>query len=642
MKKQNKDSGVSNEKSQFSLLASKRFAPFFWTQFFGAFNDNVFRNALILLIAFKSSQMVAGRSDIFINIAAGLFILPFFLFSATAGQIADKFEKDRLIRIIKLVEIVIMICAAVAFYFNNLIILLLLLFLMGTQSAFFGPVKYSIIPQHLKHGEIIGGNAMVEMGTFVSILLGTITGGVLSQLERGALLIGTTLCMVAVAGWLASRYIPEASPASSGLKINFNPVTQTLKTIKFAQKERSVFLSILGISWFWFLGVAYLTQLPNFTKEVLKSSESVVTMLLAMFSIGVGIGSLLCERLSGRKVEIGLVPLGSIGLSLFGFDLFLSYTPPIVENLMGIRQFLSTPGSFRVIADLILIGLFGGFYIVPLFALIQVRSATEVRARVIAANNILNALFMVFSSIAAVLLIGFAELTIPHFFLILAIANAAVAVYIYSLVPEFTMRFLIWILTHTMYRVKHIDLKIIPDEGPAVLVCNHVSYIDGLIIAGACRRPVRFVIYEPIYRLPVLHFIFRTGKAIPITSQKEDPETFKNAFKEISLALDDGELVCIFPEGSLTKDGKIDKFRPGIEKIIKRNPVPVIPLALRGLWGSFFSHKGGKALSSRPKRLWSRIELVAGKPLSPSLTTANNLFNIVKTLKNKTRRSHVY
>lgn len=634
MKKLNRNSTVNNERSQFSLLASRRFAPFFWTQFFGAFNDNVFRNALFLLIAFKSTQMVAGRSDIFINIAAGLFILPFFLFSATAGQIADKFEKGRLIRIIKLVEILIMISAAVAFYLNNLVILLLLLFLMGTQSAFFGPVKYSIIPQHLKHNEIIGGNAMVEMGTFVSILLGTITGGVLSQLDRGVLMIGTTLCMVAVVGWLASRYIPVASPASSGLKINFNPVTQTLKTIRLAQKERSVFLSILGISWFWFLGVAYLTQLPNFTKEVLKSSESVVTMLLAMFSIGVGIGSLLCERLSGRKVEIGLVPLGSIGLSLFGFDLFLSYTPPIVENLMGIRQFLSTPGSFRVIADLILIGLFGGFYIVPLFALIQVRSKTEIRARIIAANNILNALFMVFSSIAAVLLIGFAKLSIPLFFLILSIANAAVAIYIYFLVPEFTMRFLIWILTHTMYRVKHIDLNTIPDEGPAVLVCNHVSYIDGLIIAGACRRPVRFVIYKPIYRLPVLHFIFRTGKAIPIVSQKEDLEAFENAFKEISLALDDGELVCIFPEGSLTKDGKIDKFRPGIEKIIKRNPVPVIPLALRGLWGSFFSHKDGKALSRSPKRFWSKIVLVGGKPVSPDMASANNLFNIVKALKN--------
>jgi len=626
-----------NEKSQFGLLTTKRFAPFFWTQFLGAFNDNIYKNSLILLIAYQSSQSLPLDSTTLVNLAAGLFILPFFLFSATAGQLADKYEKSKLIQYVKLLEIVIMGLAAVAFIFNSMLSLMLLLFLMGTQSTFFGPVKYSIIPQHLTTGEIVGGNAMVEMGTFVAILLGTITGGVLVLSDNREIWISLSVCIVAIAGWLASRWIPKAASASPELKIDWNPFTQTWKTIQFARNVHSVFLSVLGISWFWLLGAAYLTQLPNFTKEVLKSSESVVTLLLTMFSVGIGVGSLLCERLSGRKIELGLVPLGSIGLSIFGIDLFFAYTPPDVEVLMRLGEFLKTDGSFRVLADLILIGVFGGLYIVPLFAFVQMRTQVECRARVIAANNILNAFFMVFSSLWAILLLNIAGLTIPQFFLVLALMNIAVAVYIYSVVPEFLMRFLIWILTHTMYRVSHYDLENIPDEGAAVLVCNHVSYVDGLLIAGSCRRPIRFVMHEAFYRIPVLNFIMRTGKAIPITSQRENPETYNKAFEQIAQTLDEGELICIFPEGKLTKDGEIDEFKPGIEKIIRQNPVPVIPLALRGLWGSVFSHKEGFAMTRLPKRFWSKIELVAGKPVMSEDVTAERLREIVKELRGEYR-----
>ncbi len=631
-----------NEKSQFGLLTTKRFAPFFWTQFLGAFNDNIYKNSLILLIAYQSGQSLPLDSTTLVNLAAGLFILPFFLFSATAGQLADKYEKSVLIQYVKLLEIIIMGLAAVAFFFNSIISLMLLLFLMGTQSTFFGPVKYSIIPQHLTTGEIVGGNAMVEMGTFVAILLGTIAGGVLVLTEYRELWISLSVCIVAIAGWLASRWIPKADSASPELKIEWNPFTQTWKTIQFARNVHSVFLSVLGISWFWLLGAAYLTQLPNFTKDVLRSSESVVTLLLTMFSVGIGVGSLLCERLSGRKIELGLVPLGSIGLSIFGIDLFFAYTPPDVESLMGLGEFLKTEGSFRVLADLIMIGVFGGLYIVPLFAFVQMRTQVEFRARVIAANNILNALFMVFSAVWAILLLNIAGLTIPQFFLVLALMNIAVAVYIYSVVPEFLMRFLIWILTHTMYRVRHHNLEYIPDEGAAVLVCNHVSYVDGLLIAGSCRRPIRFVMHEAFYRIPVLNFIMRTGKAIPIASQRENPETYNKAFEQIAQTLDEGELICIFPEGKLTTDGEIDEFKPGIEKIIKQNPVPVIPLALRGLWGSVFSHKSAKIEISalrirRPKRFWSKIELAAGQPLMPDDVNAENLREVVKELKGEYR-----
>ena len=623
------------ETSQFALLNTRRFGPFFWTQFFGAFNDNVFKNALLILLAYQSASMVDIDSNTLMNIAAGLFILPFFLFSATAGQIADKYEKSMLIRRIKFMEIIIMLGAAGAFYLKNIYMLLFLLFLMGAQSTFFGPLKYSIIPQHLNSDEIVGGNALVSMGTFISILLGTMAGGILIQ--HGNYLVGITVCIIALAGWLVSMKIPKASSLSPEIKLNINPFTQIWKTVGYARYLHSVFLSVLGISWFWFLGSAYLTQIPNFTKFVLKGNESVVTLLLTMFSIGIGAGSLLCERLSGRKVELGLVPLGSIGLSVFGIDLFLAYNPPDTNILMGIGAFMQTPGSLRVLADLVLIGIFGGFYIVPLNAFVQTRTQAKYRARVIAANNILNALFMVLSAITGIVLLGIMKISIPKFFLIIAIGNALTAVYIYTVVPEFTMRFLIWILTHTIYRVTHTGLDKIPDKGPGVLVCNHVSFVDGLIIAGACRRPIRFVMFEPIYQLPILNFIFRTGKAIPITSKKTNPETFDKAFELISQTIEEGELVCIFPEGKITTNGEIDTFRPGIEQIIKRNPVQVIPLALKGLWGSFFSRKDGAAMSKPFRRFWSKVELVAGEPVMPEAVKAETLQNIVQELRGEHR-----
>ncbi len=631
------DGAETRERGQFGLLATRRFAPFFWTQFFGAFNDNVFRNALILVIAYGAGRQAAVAGHTLVNLAAGLFILPFFLFSATAGQLADKYDKARYIRCVKGMEIVLMAGAAAAFFFNSLTVLLLLLFLMGTQSTFFGPVKYSIIPQHLTPGELVGGNAMVEMGTFVSILLGTMAGGILVGLESGRVLIGAAICTVAVMGWLASLRIPPAPSDTPDLAVRWNPLTQTLKMIRFAREVHSVFLSILGISWFWLLGMAYLTQIPNFTRDVLRSDEGVVTLLLTVFSVGIGAGSLLCEKLSGRRVELGLVPLGSIGLSLFGIDLFFAYTPQAVTDLMGVRAFLATDGALRVLADLMLIGVFGGLYIVPLFAFVQMRTEPRLRARVIAANNIINAFFMVLSSGAAILLLGVVGLTVPQFFLVLALANIGVAVYIYTVVPEFVMRFLIWILSHTVYRVKHEHLDRIPEEGPAVLVCNHVSYVDGLLIGGAVRRPVRFVVFDPIYRMPILHFIFKTGKAIPIQSERRDPEVYHRAFEAIDAALSAGELICIFPEGHLTEDGDIDRFRPGIERIIRRNPVPVIPMALRGLWGSFFSREGGAAMRRPFKRVWSRIGLAAGEPVPPEAVSADDLRDRVLALRGDLR-----
>lgn len=619
--------------NQFALLARWRFGPFFLTQFLGAFNDNVFKNALIIFIAFQGTQLISVSTNTVINLSAGLFILPFFLFSATAGQLADKYEKSRLIRWVKLLEIVIMAVAAAGFYLQNIPLLIGLLFLMGTQSTLFGPLKYGILPQHLRDTELVGGNGLVETGTFLAILLGTMAGGILIDLpDTGVVWIAATLVLLAFLGYLASLGIPVAAAVAPRLRINWNPVTETWRNFQFMRGNRVVFLSVLGISWFWFFGFSYLTQLPNYTKLTLGGNGQVVTLLLTLFSVGIGVGSLLCERLSDRKVELGLVPFGSIGLTLFSVDLFFAGPSTSSTTLVDAAGFLNTAGGWRVVVDVVMLGMFGGFYIVPLYALIQQRSEPSHRSRIIAGNNILNALFMVLAVIMAIVLLN-AGLSIPQLFLVTALLNAAVAVYIYTLAPEFLMRFIVWMLIHTIYRVQKTGLEKIPDAGPALLVCNHVSFVDALIIGGCCRRPVRFVMYHKIFKVPILNFVFRTARAIPIAPVKENPEMLERAYEEIAVALEAGDVVCIFPEGQITDDGELRPFRPGVERIIQRYPVPVIPMALRGLWGSFFSRKGGAAMAKLPRRLWSKIALVIGTPVAAETVTAAGLQGIVRHLR---------
>jgi 1-acyl-sn-glycerol-3-phosphate acyltransferase len=618
---------------QFELLTQKRFLPFFVTQFFGAFNDNIFKNALIILLAFQGSSFVKTDADLLINIAAAVFILPFFLFSATAGQWIDKYEKSKSIRIIKLLEVFIMSIAAFAFVQGYIVLLIALLFLMGTQSTFFGPAKYSYIPQHLKVTELIEGNALVQMGTFVAILSGTILGGVMIGEEQGRLYVACAIVFFAMAGYLSSRYIPLTPSLNQGLKINWNFFDETCRNIKFIKSNRTVFLSILGVSWFWFLGATYLVQLPNYTKTTLGGNEQVVTLLLALFTLGIGTGSLLCNWLSGKKIEIGLVPFGSIGLTLFGVDMYFSQPDSLPAITIGLKEFLSFE-YLRLTMDVVLVGFFGGLYIVPLMALVQQRSEPEHLSRVIAGNNIINALLMVLSAVVAIVVLS-SGFSIAQLFLLVAIFNALVALYIYSLVPEFLMRFLVWLLIHSIYHIKAKDLEKIPDNGAAVLVCNHVSYVDALIIAGCIRRPVRFVMHYKIYNMPVLNFIFRTAKAIPIAGKYEDETLLNRAFDEIDKALADGDLVCIFPEGKLTANGSISSFRDGVERIIKRRPVPVVPMALQGLWGCAFSRQQSNVFYRLYKGLSSSIALLIGDRVEAKDATASMLQDKVQGLYNE-------
>ncbi len=624
------------EHSQFQLLRERRFAPFFWTQFLGAGNDNLYKNALIIFVAYEAASLTSLSSNDLVNLAAGLFILPFVLLSATAGQVADKFEKSRLIRWIKLFEIGIMCIGLFGFWRQDLLLLFLALALMGVHSTVFGPVKYAILPQHLRPTELVGGNGLVEMGTFVAILLGTIAGGVVVAIKpQGPIYAGAGAIAIAVAGYWVSRAIPLTPAVAPGLKINWNPLTETGKNLRFAHGNRVVWLSMLGISWFWFYGATFLTQFPNFTKDVLGGDEHVATLLLAVFSVGIGVGSLLCERMSGRKVEIGLVPFGSIGLSVFAVDLWLASRGLHPSGLTGIDGFLAVPAHWRVAADLVLLGMFGGFYIVPLYALIQERSEPSFLSRIIAANNILNAIFMVASAGIAIGLLK-AGLSIPQLFLITGLMNAVVAVYIYLLVPEFLMRFLAWLLIHSFYRVDKEGLERIPEEGACVIVCNHVSFVDAIVISACVRRPIRFVMDHRIFAVPVLNFIFRTMRTIPIASAKEDAAMKERAFEDVAKALKAGEIVGIFPEGKLTQTGELNPFRPGLQRILEQSPVPVIPLALRGLWGSFFSRSQGRALR-RVRGVFSRIALVAGTPVAPELATPELLQQKVLALRGDRR-----
>jgi len=621
--------------SQFSLLRTRRFLPFFVTQSLGAFNDNLFKQSLILAILYKLA--LTGDRGIWVNLCALLFILPFFLFSALAGQFGEKFAKDALIRVIKLGEIVIMAVGAVGFVFDHLSLMLLTLFAMGTHSALFGPVKYSILPQALAEDELVGGNGLVEMGTFLAILAGTIGAGVMMSSAHYAPIVSSAIVLVAVLGYLASRSIPRAAAASPQLRLNWNIFSQSWATLRLGLGQTpAVSRSIVGNSWFWFVGAIYLTQIPAYAKEWLYGDETVVTLILTVFSVGIAAGSMLCERLSGRKVEIGLVPFGSFGLTLFGLLLWW-HSGNLPQNVQA-NDWLAILGyhqAWWVLVDILGLGVFGGFYIVPLYALIQSRTAENERARVIAANNILNALFMVVSAIVSILLLSVAKLSIPELFLVVSVMNIAVNAYIFKIVPEFSMRFMIWLLSHSMYRVEHRNLELIPDEGAALLVCNHVSFVDALLIGGAVRRPIRFVMYYKIYRLPVLNFIFRTAGAIPIAGRSEDLEIYERAFRKIAEYLKEGELVCIFPEGKLTTDGEINEFKGGMTRVLEETPVPVIPLALQGLWGSFFSRDPAKGLF---RRLWSRVTLVAGTPVGAEVAVPEQLREQVLQLRGMVHR----
>lgn len=612
--------------NQFELLRQRRFLPFFATQSLGAFNDNVFRQAIIGLLFYMGVS--DSERSIYANLAPAIFILPYFLFSATAGQIAEKLEKSRLIRITTTMEIVIMSGAAVGFLLQDMTVLLVCLFATGVQSALFGPVKYSILPSVLKPEELTGGNGLVESGTSVFILLGMLLGGMIFQggHAHGPIVAATAVVMLAVAGNLVSRAIPPTEAAAPDLRIGWNPIPESVRLLRLVRKQPAVRNSVLGVSWFWFVGTMLTAQLPTYGDNNLGGEAGTYTLLLAVFSVATGVGSLLCEKLSGRTVEIGLVPLGAFGMAVFLFVLALWL--PETGATYG-------HGMVHTIVPLAGIGLFAGFYVVPLFALIQSRTPRRELSRVIAAMNIQNAAFIVVAAVIGVAALQYLHWSIPKLFLALAIAHTLVALWIFTVVPEFLMRFLSWLLVRVLYRLRARGIEeYVPDEGPALLVCNHVSYMDALILAASIPRPVRFVMYYKIFNIPVMRWIFRTAKAIPIAGAKEDPALMQRAFDEIDATLAEGELVCIFPEGALTKDGEISPFKSGVEKILARRQVPVVPMVLRGMWTSMWSRRDGRLKRMRvPRRFRAHVEVEAAPAIDGQIATAELLEAKVREMR---------
>ena len=618
--------------NQFALLGQRRFAPFFWTQFSGAANDNLFKFAFTVMVTYQLSVSWLPPSLAGLVIGA-LFILPFLLFSATSGQLTDKFEKTRIIRFVKNLEIAIMLIAAVGFMSDSITvqvpILLGCTFLMGLHSTLFGPVKFAYLPQALSERELTGGNGMVEMGTFVAILVGNIVGGLLVAVPGvGPTMVAVSCVVLALIGRAVAQFIPQAPATDPHLTINWNPVTETWRNLQLARSNIVVFRSMLGISWMWFFGAVFLSQFPSFAKEVLHGDEHVASLLLVVFSIGIATGSLLCEVLSRRHVEIGLVPLGAIGMSVFAVDLYFSSRGLPSSELMGVGRFMAQPAHWRVILDLALLSLFAGLYSVPMYALIQLRSQPTHRARIIAANNILNALFMIVSAVLAGALLK-AEFSIPQIFLFVGLANAVVAFYIFMLVPEYLLRFVALMLSRCIYRFKVTGDENIPAQGAAVLTCNHVSFIDPVLLMAASSRPIYFLMDHRIFKMPVLGWLFRLAKAIPVAPRAEDPAAYEAAFEAAAKVLRDGDLLAIFPEGGITQDGELQPFKGGIMKILDNAgrdglQVPVIPMALTNLWGSFFSRvervDGKNVAMVRPFRrgMFSRVGLRAGAAMAPA------------------------
>lgn len=631
--------------NQFALLGQRRFAPFFWTQFAGAGNDNLFKFAFTVMVTYQLS--VSWLPPALAGLVIGaLFTLPYLLFSATSGQLTDKWDKTRMFRLVKNLEIAIMLIAAWGFVEAHVPVLLLCIFLMGLHSTLFGPVKFAYLPQVLNERELTGGNGMVEMGTFVAILLGQMTGGLLIAIpEVGHLQVAVACVALALIGRLCAQFIPHAPATDPDLVINWNPFTETWRNLKLARQQPVVFRSLLGISWMWFFGAVFLSQFPSFAKEVLHGDEHVASLLLVIFSVGIGIGSLLCEVFSRRQVEIGLVPLGAIGMSLFAVDLYFATRALPAAGLMGVSAFVAQSQHWRVMLDLGMLALSAGIYSVPMYALIQLRSQPTHRARIIAANNILNALFMIASAVLAGGLLA-AGCSIPQVFLITGIANAIVALYVFLLVPEYLLRFVAWVITHFVYRFKVRGYENIPSQGAAVLVCNHVSFVDAILLMAASPRPIHFVMDYRIFQTPVLGWLFKLAKAIPIASHREDPATYEAAFARAAQVLREGDLLAIFPEGGITFDGQLQPFKGGVMKILDRAKaegldVPLIPMALTNLWGSYFSRievrKGKNVAMVKPLRrgIFNRVGLEVGEPVTAQEATPGVLQQHVQGLLSK-------
>jgi acyl-[acyl-carrier-protein]-phospholipid O-acyltransferase / long-chain-fatty-acid--[acyl-carrier-protein] ligase len=576
---------------QFALFKTRRFLPLFFTQFLGACNDNIFKNAMVVLITWRLASATNIDAQILVVVAAGIFILPFFLFSATAGLLADKFDKTRLIRYIKLAEIIIMSAGAIGFFIGNVPLLMIVLFLMGVQSTFFGPIKYGILPDQLHDDELMGGNALFSAGTFLAILAGTIIGTEVVLTNHGITVISIIVIAIAALGWFSSWFIPPTRPAQPDLALSYNFVKQTWEILTHAAGQRDVFLCIMGISWFWLIGATFLAQFPTFTKDVLGAEVRVLTILLTAFSVGIAIGSLLCNRLLKGAVHATFVPLGALGITVFTVDLFFATLHPLAGTtgeLMSVGEFLGNVTGWRVLADLLLIAICGGIYIVPLYAIVQQRSDETHRSRNIASNNVMNALFMVVSAAGTVLMLNFG-FSIPQVFLTVAVLNAAVGVYITKLLPgAITKAFIAWLL-QLFYRVEVLGLDNYQKAGSRVLiVANHQSFLDALLIAAYVPDKLTFAINTHIAKQRIIRFFLSLAETFAL-----DP-TNPFSMRALVAHVKENRRVVIFPEGRITVTGSLMKVYEGPGMIADKADATILPVRIEGAQYTPFSRLKGK------------------------------------------------
>jgi 1-acyl-sn-glycerol-3-phosphate acyltransferase len=621
--------------SQFRMMIERRFAPLWLCNTLGEFSNQLARAATAgLLAGYALTTATAGELR---GMAAIIFVIPAIIAAPFAGQLADRMAGHRLISISRLFGLAGAMVAALGVWLGIGWAVIAGLCVTAVQAAVFGPARGVLVRRHLSDSELTGGNGLMTAGWQLTAVA-ALAIGLLEPAASGTAnkVLAGMLVVTAATAWLASLALPVTAAPAPGMTFSWNPITALRSTWVPAVSERWTFLAILGISWFWFTSLTYMIYLPDYANANFGAGRDAAMTMLAILLVGIATGALTCAPLSGRRVELGLVPLGAIGILATGIDFYFNTPASPLGASMSLETLLGSSVYRRSMVDLFLMGAATGWYVVPLYAVIQQRAKPKQLGRVLGGMYLFNLIFITVS-------LAIAEwfrrhgIAVSTLMLATTLLHAAASVYIFLLLPEFLLRLVMWVLIHTLYRVSASGMDNIPEEGAAVIVSNHVTYIDPLLIGARIRRPIRFVMHKHIFKIPVIASVFRLNKAIPIVSGKTDPEGLKAALDMVAAELEAGQLVVIFPEGHLTHDGDIDTFRSGIEQIVARTPAPVIPVAVQGLWGSFFSNCGGTALTHRPRFSWSRIGLVAGQAVAPELVSAPDLQQRVLALRGDRR-----
>ncbi len=623
---------IEKKSDQFPLLLQRRLGPLWICQLANSLNNQFLRAATLWILSGKAYAVLGVPSVRTATVA--LFVVPAILFAAIAGQIVDRLDRARAVVIAQSVGLLASVGAIYGLATGHGSLVLACVAAAGLQSTLFAPAQGALLRQHLGDTELTPGNGLMTAGRQIAMLLSMLLLMATMDGPSASGILIPALAASAVVGWAAAFGIPTSPAPCPGLRISWNPVGALRVTILAALADRNVYLAILGVSWFWFTHLVFLVNLPAYATEVIGASALALTVLVMTPLMGLMLGALLCQPASGRRVELGLVPLGALGMALAGMGFYINSPEAAPTSARSLSELLGSATYLRCLFDLALFGLAAGLYVVPLYALIQQIAPRERLGRVLGG-------MMLYSLLFVTLALGGAQwlrsegLSVHAVVLMAVLLQFSVSIYIFLLLPEFLLRLLMWLLVHTFYRVNASGLERVPPEGPVILVCNHVSYLDALVIGAMIRRPVRFVMHRYIFKIPIMRTVFRLAKAIPIVSGKKDPEGLRFALDQVSRELSAGRVVAVFPEGMLTRDGDIGVFRSGIERMVERNPVPVIPMALQGLWGSFYSFAEGEPMAHWPRfrPRWSRIGLHIGEPIPPGDVTADLLRERVAALR---------